>query len=705
MVVSKHVSTSFLTEHSWMNTHVFVGADAQEEICRRVTTVKSRLISDILAASGNTLSVNGILNHVSVLIQLPTLIFLYEKKEDGWHLKDYFDYKKTKASRGSLELKIPAGTGLKNFDLPEQEPKNRKPLKKIGSLFRIFETDFYLQIFLLNPKEKNVDSDNGNFVELSMTKLPGKSGNKYSRKETHHEYARLSLTGLMTLNTKYDEKLLGSAFIEHLKLQIREIFRTHQYSKPENGRRGKTPLQTLSSKIDNTNRVEKFMQERAREAIGSQHGLDRVYERSSYASKMIKLLGQHQETLVGYPNLLFSLRVYDRSQPRAERHLEDGTKFNGYMHNVSFAIPMQQQNDFFDFILTKSNGKYDGEIFGEKWIFRKNNIENAAYANFAKSLDQIFWKLASRKIGVNFILKILNSTVGSQATSIVDAVFYYGTAIYRMPFRRAGGLGRIHGLETTYEQLPLGEKEKFSINHVKDWEVKQDCLRVVIFFYMTRMLATDKLSQEKYWTKIHLFPIDIASAVVGAIACISYELKEPEVTDLPVDSASWNQEFYFFTEIVASAQRVLRQQYRDFQIHRICVALEDSLVRFISQVLNNNRIVTTEMLERMENELNFTSQLIARICPYPAYRFSISEHRNPAWDKNNSVMIGPTLNMKITHEPEWDIFRLHKDLPGIERVLNENKKSLLTKMQEKIKISLETAAFLVNQEISCGVKN
>lgn len=685
-----------------MDTHVFIGADAQEEICRRVTTVKSRLISDILAASGNTLSVNGILNHVSVLIQLPTLIFLYEKKEDGWHLKDYFDYKKTKASRGSLELKIPAGEGLKNFDLPEQELKSRKSLKKIGNFFRIFETNFYLQIFLLNPKEKksdsqNIVSDNGNFVELSTAKLPGRSGNKYSRKETHHEYARLSITGLMTLNTKYDEKLLGSAFIENLKLQIREIFHAHQYSKPENGRREKTPLKALSSKIDNTNCVEKFMRERAKEAIGSQHGLDRVYERSSYASKMIKLLGQPQETAVGYPNLLFSLRVYDRSKPRAERHLEDGTKFNGYMHNVSFAIPMQQQKDFFDFIVKKSNSKYDGEVFGEKWIFRKDDIENAAYKNFAKSLDETFWKLVRQKIGINFILKVLNSSVGSQATSIVDAVFYYGTAIYRMPFRRAGGLGRIHGLQTTYEQLPPSEKERFCIKHVKDWEVKQDCLRVVIFFYMTRMLATDKRSQEKYWTKIHLFPIDIASAVVGAIACISYELKEPKITDLPVDSDSWNQEFYFFTEIVASAQRVLRQQYRDFQIHRICVALEDSLVRFISEALSNNGIATAEMLERMEDELNFTSQLIARICPYPAYRFIISEHRNPAWDKDNSVMIGPTLNMKVAHEPDWDIFRLQKDLPGIKRVFNENKKSLLTKMQEKIKISLETAAFLMNK--------
>ena len=306
--------------------------------------------------------------------------------------------------------------------------------------------------------------------------------------------------------------------------------------------------------------------------------------------------------------------------------------------------------------------------------------------------------------------------------------------MYRLPFRREGGLGRIYALTSLYEKLSEDEKDKFTFSNLdieKDAELREDCLRVVIFFYVSRMLAPFCKDQDKKWTKVHLFPIDVFGSVVGAVGCITYEqkveisaegVKSDQVT-LPIDAATWNQDFYFFAEIFSAVQRALRQQFRDFQINQLCKTASDELSRLIYEASNDKeKRVSKLSLQRFANKMNAESRKIACICPYPAYEFTIID-ASKQLDPNKSlskitVGMGATLALEFKINQSFDVFRslygVHKskdkdeqseDYLLIENVLNENAQSLKTKLQERVTITLETAAKVYARESDGAYKS
>jgi hypothetical protein len=708
--------------HPWMKTNIFKNLEKQE-IARRVCSIKERLIGEVLSSSGNPIALNGIFNYLSVLVQLPMLVLLYEKTEDSYILKEHFDFEKTKSSRGSLALQVYDEAAALYVDF---EPKANKPVDLDYELIQIYQTDYFVRVFLL----KIGGEDNAPFFEMPIKPLQTKE--HYDVYEMQREYARLCLIGALTFDTPSDKTLYGTAFLSELNSKIVSIFKSHDYETQTKEDRENRRQKTLVNENINED-IQKFVKARNSDITGKLHSLDRLYRRASYASRTLKRIGKSTGTddnssTVDIPNLIFFLRTYDRSTPRAQRVIEDekGKVFRGYAHNVSVVLPYQQEEDLkerFQVLQNVSNSSdvaYRGERYANNWEFT-----NADYKTFAQSLDQEFWKEVKTPEGVQKLLDILKSPMGSHTTSMADAVFYYGTSMYRIPFRRDGGLSRIFELPEIYRNLNLEDRNNFVFEllpNEAESMVRHDCLRVVTLFYVSRMLARSCSDQHLYWTKAHLYPIDVAGTVVGAIGNFSYELKIPTTengdTPLPIDTATWNQEFYFFVEIFGAIQRALRQQFRDFQINRLGEELSSSLSDLISDASRNNYMVGLPDMEKFVERLNTESRRIARVCPYPAYEFNLIEstkYRQKDMDEN-TVPLGTALALQFERKKDWDIFRPlfgakelpsgsdfgGNILPGIDFVFKENAQSLVTKLHERAKMTLETAAKLQAVESRSG---
>ena len=573
--------------------------------------------------------------------------------------------------------------------------------------------------------------------------------NKETEKNNKREYVRLCLFGLFDVGAD-DELNFGRAFLQIIQGKIEKIADAQEYKPPPKNRRDKTTLPKNADGSDsNTSKtVEKYMAE----VSGQESGLNLLYGRAKFASRAIKSILQAKNTrnaIDGYkpaPNLIFSLRSYDRSTPRSEREIDGNNPFNGYMHNTSFALPAGQRwhiKKYLESLLRLGPDSYDSERYGaDDWASLTND-----YKNFARTLDRWFWYILRTKDGVDTLLNVMSSRVGSTATSFVDPVFYYGSALYRMPFRKQGGLDRLYGLQDIYEALPSEEKMKFGFRHVTkrrinklgfSWderkieELQRDCLRVVTFFYITRMLGPDITSKGEYWTKILLFPLDVSGAVVGTLGCISFERKTQHVGQkLPSERTFWNQEFYFFSEIFSSSQQFLRQQYRNFQIKHICDAYRASLLGLVVEAFENkNKTPPPESLANLVDALNSETEILARVCPYPRYKFQLKvalqssemPEKVSASDKdafreylrklqsmtfsvrpedadNNdtewSIRIGTRLRLVFSWDRANDIFRAHHSLPGLGLVHEENLQLLQSKLSETTKIVLERAAELI----------
>ena len=522
----------------------------------------------------------------------------------------------------------------------------------------------------------------------------------------------------------------GVQFLADVNEKIKDIFSSHVYVKPTEAKRKERRIQTLVQ-AEEAQEIRRFVEERNKDIKGNWHSLDRLYRRASDASLAIKKIGNGSISLgnQNIPNLLFFLRAYDREKSRAERTIRKDKFFSGYAHNVSFLIPEKQQDEIrscFKSLREKAEAgeAYAGEKYGQDWTFN-----NLGYGNFATSLDEEFWSIlmthTAESDGIQTLLDVLNKPIGTQTTSMVDAVFYYGTSMYRLPFRRDGGLGRLYALTSFYERLSKKGKKLFTFNDLdkeKSAELRDDCLRVVIFFYVSRMLAPFCKDQDKKWTKVHLFPIDVAGAVVGSVGSITYELKIDasiesvpliEVT-LPIETTTWNQDFYFFVEIFSAVQRALRQQFRDFQINQLCNVVSDELNGLIeSAEADKNGLISKKALQHFADKMNAQSKKIARICPYPAYAFNIVESKT-LFDRKgdmyvDTVPMGSALGLKFNRDQSFDVFRsLYRttalesedaQLKGdrsMENILKENAQSLKTKLHERVNLTLETYAKFKN---------
>lgn len=690
----------------WLNYFYITTDESLKEIIRRVSVVKTSLISAMLAPTGYQLSGNDIVTYLNILIQQPLIVLLYQKIGDVFSYQPHFDLEKTKASRGSLELRARKSAAGDSFKA-EEVPKDAG-----SSLFNIMNTSFYFRVFLLDTTK-----DDQPFYEV--TKHPEVA--RGSTTGSIYEYTRLCLNGLLQFH-EIDKQYYSKPFIDRITQELSKVLTNYTYDNTLKNRR----QYTLVSSSD-IGAVEKLIETRQKNALGHEHQIDRIYKRASNAAELLKLLGDSaniEYDKKSFPNIFFTLRAYSREVPRAERLLDSGNTFPGYAHNIYFSVPHSQREHIKEYLTWLGNIGCDGylsykgmknELYGGRknepsygWSFGDDG-EFAGYQTFANSLDKLFWRLLAHK-KIELLIKILETPVGNDSTSMVDAAFYYGASLYRMPFRRLGGLGRLHALKEVYSRLDENDRANFKYSDIPSdrafTPLKIDCLRVVVFFYLTRMFGPSLLTQEKNYTKIHLYPIDIGGSIVGTIGKVSYEEKvkaQSPLNALPTNNQTWNQEIIFFTEIVTTIRRTLRQQYRDFQVE----AISDAYASSLSTLMLNAHIgngTSPELMSKFVTDLNKESREIARICPYQEYCFDLVNRPTLDGGAIGVIPIGGQLKLVVEKCKEAPIFRsLQSHSDG--NIFTENLKSLTTSLHEKTQIVLDRNKTLneFSSELSQGI--
>jgi hypothetical protein len=673
----------------WAATNVILGAGNVREIVRRVRVTKQALIGALLAPSGLAITGNEFITFINVLIQQPIIVLLYEHTDDGFVYRKHFDYRKAQESRGSLALKALGRVGFVTFEPDEAGTVDS------GSLFRVCDTKYLLRVFLLDTTAEDQP-----FYEVQNRRTASRRSSSAST--VTQEYTRLCLGGLLEFDEQ-DSRAYGDAFISALNKKLSELLDRHRYTKDrfDNGSRR---VRTLVRHGD-SEKVKKFYVDRKREWIRQRQGLDLVYTHASYGARTLKLLGTNPRTQTHggeFPNIFFTFSAYDRELPRATRGDAGIASFAGYAHSISFVISDTQRKDILEYFswMGRIGENYystglpiKNELYGEGWDFSSS----PGYRSLAQDLDRKFWGLLKEDGGAGKVLEILCSSVGGGSTSMVDPVFYYGSSLYRMPFRRLGGLGRLNGLRRIYEGLSPEARERFSLEHINGPdhdELRNDCLRIVAFFYLSRMLGPVCSSQVDHYTKVHLYPLTVAGAIVGTVGKISFQPKVARPDDLPVPSFAWNQEFLYFTEVVSAVRNAVDAQYREFQIDKLALAVERALVKLIDDGRSTGTISTNATREFVD-AINDESRCIARFCPYPAFRFVASTDDVPAHVSGmHRIAIGESLCLSFSREPSWDVFRTLVT-HGSDVIVDEVGRALEARLNHRVSRVLEQHLFLL----------
>jgi len=673
----------------WAVTNVILGAGNVREIVRRVRVTKQALIGALLAPSGVAITGNEFITFINVLIQQPIIVLLYEHTSDGFVYRKHFDYRKAQESRGSLALKALSRSGYVTF-----EPDEAKAVGS-ASLFRVCDTNYLLRVFLLDTT-----ADDQPFYEVQNRLSASRSGSAAST--VTQEYTRLCLGGLLEFDDQ-DSRAYGDAFISALNKKLSELLDRHRYTEDryDNGSRRERTL----VRHGDPERIKKFYADRKREWVRQRQGLDLVYTHASYGARTLKLLGTNPRTPTHggeFPNIFFSFSAYDRALPRAARVDSENVSFAGYAHSISFLISDTQKKDILEYFswMGKIGENYyssglpiKNELYGEGWDFSSS----PGYKSLAHDLDRRFWELLREAGGAEKVLELLRSSVGGDSTSMVDPVFYYGASLYRMPFRRLGGLGRLNGLRRVYEGLSREERKGFSLEHISGpdhEELRNDCLRVVAFFYLSRMLGPVCSSQINHYTKVHLYPLTVAGAIVGTVGKISFQPKVARADDLPVPSFAWNQEFLYFTEVVSAVRNAVDAQFREFQIDRLASAVERALVDLIKGGRSTGTISTAAIREFVD-AINDESRCIARVCPYPAFRFAAStDDATVHFPGVHRIAIGEFLSLSFSREPSWDVFRALVT-HGSDVLVDEVGRALEARLDHHVSRVLEQHLFLL----------
>ena len=616
---------------------------AQFEIHRRADVVRNEIVRHILAPGGHPLLGGDFVTYINILLQLPVLIFFYKKVENKFIYQQHFDYKKFKFSRGSLRL-VESNASEPDIILGD--------LTIVGNaskrLFRVFNTKFYLRCFLLDTRR-----DDQPFYEVKSS--------LESTMESQYEYVRVSLQSLLQQESK-DLASYSNDFRNSLFASLEKSLEDYVYINPSESRANKTLI--ANGEKDEFEEIKYFatgnnptygneglykeLSERLNNAIetaASSAVLLRKNERAYSENKFDK----------SAPNMFLMLRAYQRQHRRAAVEGE----FRGYSYNTRFNISRDQRNKIRSFLEelsrlgregyknhchhTQKNELYGGyeNQRGLAWDFGKvsDPVKDVAYRNFAKSLDSWFWKylaINKKNIEADKLIDIFLSPIGSQSVSMVDSVFYYGASQYRMPFRRNGGLERLKGLEELYNQINAEERRRFSITMLakitdrkKREEMRADCIRVVLFYYLTRLFSTANVGQEELNTKVHFYPIDVGGVVIGALGKISYDLKEfrKKINNevLPVTRQTWDEEVMFFSAVVLPIRASLRRQYRDLQIEYIL----NQFKAYLAQISENISGPIKTPMSQFISYLNNASMTISRVCPYPGQFFRFEPKLTP----------------------------------------------------------------------------
>ena len=690
------------------------------ELGRRILLVKNSLIGRLLAPSGALLYGNEVLTHLNVLIQQPLIVLLYRDGDAGAiEYTRHFDFGKAKASRGSLDLRV----GGQNSEEPFNPARDYGPIPP--SVFRIFGTHYYVRVFLLD-----ITGEDRPFYEIPTESNKTAFSYLPSPLRLVARYAQYCTKHFFTFS-KEEEDSYGTKFLAEILKKLTDVLEAATYFDLEKGGNN-MPAQSRRQRTQVKPKDIGRVTEQLRRLLHSKkkwlEPLDQVYKRSSFSARTLKLLGnkdtnwQRPKT---YPNIFFALRSYTRGQPRAKRHLPTGEPFEGYAHDLWFSISDTQRNDMREYLeWLRDQGMHEyikkagGELYGDGlWNFEKY----PGYANFAKSLDLEFWRILGagasdayaqeQKLpaireeelrvhdGIDLLLDTFTSFIGTNSTSLVDAIFYCGASLYRMPFRRLGGLGRLHGLEAAYLQLNEVDQECFSFAHLSSEgfsELRNDCLRVVTFFYLSRMLGQANSDLSKYYTKIHLYPIDISGAIMGAVGKVSFQLKEVGADNMPVKADDWNREYLFYTETVADVQTAMVRHYRELHVTLVSKAIGSGVRRMLRRT-SQLGMAQMEALRHFVFEINATIEDIARVCPLPTYTFMvIGSSRKPGlpqFDKSGTlyewyfVRLGLKIELAFRVEKGSEIFRGSLG-PGTEYFLSEHSSRLGEKVQEEVLLAL-----------------
>lgn len=687
--------------------------DVVKELHRRSNVIWSILVDRVLAPEGNKLSCNELMTLVSVLLQHPSIILVYKNTNNQWKLVNHLNFEKLKISRGSLELK----------SLNAEKSINPTELTESSNIFKIFNTNYGLRVFVLDTS-----GNDRPFYEVNKRISEKKPETRLTWTIT---LSLELLKHLFELNTINSQKS-GRIFIDAINADLTKIldeFSAEYISSSQNksgeifmptSRRAVTKLPALEEQT-----VKRLIRRKRIEMTQAGHQLDRIYTKASFAAKILNSMGiasSDTKEYGEYPNIFFTLRTYDRLSARCGMGPIEPL-FDGYMHNVALAIPETQKRDIGNYLLWmrkkgrlgyKNMSGFKMELFGDpSWEYKNDHFKK-----FAETVDIEFWKIltsGSERSAISKLIRILQTPTGSESISIFDVIFYYRASIYRMPFRRNGGMEMLWGLERLYQSLSESEKHSFSfhtleLNRRNNKEIIFDILRVVVLFYVTRFLGPVCSDLCNSYTKLHIYPIEVDGSIVGSIGKVSFSngervgydqraISSISVYDLidadrglnlktsEENTPSWDQEVLFFRSVVLTVQDSIRQQYKDMQVDEICKCVYTELLILI-RMATSGQVKIGYLLNDFINKINSFSVNLCRICPYPAYVFSIGD--SPT-DPNNSLAVKIIDGFWLTFIQDKNIgaFRAFSKY-GSKYSENQQSVSLKLKLEETVRACLES---------------
>ena len=188
----------------------------------------------------------------------------------------------------------------------------------------------------------------------------------------------------------------------------------------------------------------------------------------------------------------------------------------------------------------------------------------------------------------------------------------------------------------------------------------------------------------KHYTKIHIYPVDINGAIIGAIGKVSFQAIDPSQKKIPTSTQDWNREYFFYAEVVWNVQNAIRRHYRELHLKLSAKAIRRGL-----GVLFDGREISRDRLAEFVDDLNISARDIARLCPHPAHEFflvgrsaKIKPHGfgGDGWFKAD---LDDRLAIGFRRNKDWEVFR-SMTLPGSKYVVEEHSRALQGKLQEEI---------------------
>lgn len=549
-----------------LDTQEFRTSGMQREFYRRVESIRQLLIGLLLSSRQELVSTNQILGHLTLLVQQPLLMVVYESKEQGgdFSLVSYFDYEKTIKARG-------ASITLVRRDQESEKLETTLPATYRDHLFPIFVRyndahQFFLRVFRMEEVP-------GNVSKFHEVRNPF-NGTAPVALTTVDHYIAASAAALFSFSKADYDAVKAEHFDRSILGEVTKIVGrvlNHQRWKRQGDRRSQTLVPFEQQYEVETYGQDFFGQLRAKDGE-----LDRLYRRISGPTSLIKKFAGTNDGQPSVPDVFFAFRSYDRDSARCVR-----SGSSGFAHNLRFVLPERQKSDLRKTLLSPEIKMrlQESESF--------SSIERDEFTGLRLQLDHWFWAQVADGANDGFaeIFRVFESPIGSGALSLLEPAFYAGVPGYRYPFRREGGFDRIPAVgESLARFCAAGNKASdFDIAHIEAGtealtkEARDDVRRVVVAYYLFLMFAPGIVSRSRHWTTVLLFPIEVCGAISAVVGTVLFRPiisnTHPEaLTDVFAAAATqrWNTAMYFYKDVYLAAARDIRRMYRDSQIKLIC---------------------------------------------------------------------------------------------------------------------------------------